>query len=96
MQFGYLVGISYFMNFLFATDASNNSIRKVDVTTAETFTLAGGVGGTIDGVGTNAQFGTPFGIVHPSTVNYMYVVDMGTGAIRMVDGTTGKDEFGLF
>ena len=48
-------------------DTSNNRIRRVDVTTRETTTLAGSTYGYYDGVGTSARFYNPNGVeIDPS------------------------------
>ena len=49
-------------------DASTNRIRRVDVTTGVTTTLAGsGTPGDSDGVGTSARFSSPQGVaIDPS------------------------------
>ena len=43
-------------------DTSNNRIRKIDLKSGETTTLAGSSKGSNNGVGTSAQFSKPMGI----------------------------------
>ena len=48
-------------------DSHNSGIRRVDIATGATTTLAGGTGGSSDGVGGSAQFTRPWGIaIDPS------------------------------
>ena len=48
-------------------DSHNSGIRRVDIATGATTTLAGGTGGSSDGVGGSAQFTRPGGIaIDPS------------------------------
>ena len=48
-------------------DTYNHRIRRVDVSTGATTTLAGSTKGYSDGVGTSAQFSNPYGVaIDPS------------------------------
>ena len=71
---------------LYVTDQNNNAIRVVDTGTKEVTTLAGGSYGSNDGIGTNAQFSVPEGLAISGTK--LYVADMVSNAIRMVDTDT--------
>ncbi len=59
---------------LWVSDASHFRIRKVDATgSAQTF--VGTIKGTSDGVGTNAMFNAPNGLVIEPTTGTMYISD---------------------
>ena len=69
---------------LYVTDASNNAIRKIDIATAQVTTLAGNTtAGITNGVGTNARFDTPWGIVTDGA--NLYVADGANGIIRRIE-----------
>lgn len=84
---------------LFVIDAGNQVIRSIDTTSQTMSTLVGseGVGGYVDGVGSNAQFRFPStggkdtylsGIVVDAIVSRLFVSDGYNAAIRMVDIAT--------
>lgn len=69
---------------LYVADAWNSTIRKI-TTNGLVSTLAGqvGVGGSTDGVGTNATFNNPFGLAIDSS-NNLYVADTANFTIRKI------------
>ncbi len=70
---------------LFVADASNNRIRKMDVSSGdwEVTTLAGTtVAGSSDGTGTSAYFNTPYGITTDGT--NLFVADTYSNKIRKI------------
>jgi len=73
---------------LYVIDNSNNSVRKVVVKTGEVSTLAGGTSGTADGIGTAAQFDSPWGITTDGMS--LYVTDTNNATIRQIDIATRK------
>ena len=54
-------------------DFGTHRIRKIDLGTSETTTLAGGIAGFNDGDGTSARFLYPFGIAIDRTGNFALV-----------------------
>ncbi|MDR3734157.1 MAG: Ig-like domain repeat protein [Acidobacteriaceae bacterium] len=84
---------------IYATDTTNNVIRRVDGRTGIITTVAGGgnndtpcSGGTVScgdgGPATSAQLNAPRGIAVDSSGN-IYIVDYNDNRIRMVSATTG-------
>jgi sugar lactone lactonase YvrE len=71
--------------FLYVTDATTNSVRKIGIQTGVVTTLAGaaGVSGSADGVGLSARFLAPDGIA-VDTDGSLYVADTGNNAIRKI------------
>lgn len=71
--------------FLYVCDASNHSIRRINLSTAAVTTFAGlnGTSGTTDGTGTAARFNTPTCITRDSS-NNLYVADTGNHTIRKI------------
>ncbi len=82
---------------LYVVDSSNHRIRKIDLSTLQVTTLAGGAlggggcngndGSCIDGVGSAAQFNTPHGITTDGT--NLYVSDTLNHRIRKVEISSG-------
>lgn len=69
---------------LYVTDQDNNRIRKINPSTQEVTTLAGsGTKGTVDGLGTEAQFASPHGISVDPNGN-VFVTDEYNHAIRKI------------
>lgn len=71
---------------LYVTDTGNQTIRKIVIATGEVTTLAGtaGVGGTADGTGGAAQFGSPRGVTTDGVS--LYVQEFyGTLGTRQID-----------
>jgi hypothetical protein len=74
---------------LYATDETNHNVRAIDLDTNEVTTFAGdttGMAGYADGIGTNARFSSPMGIVSDGTA--LYVAAAGTNTIRRIDLAT--------
>lgn len=74
---------------LYVADSGNCTIRKIEIATGTTTTLAGtvGVAGWADGIGTAARFNNPQGITTDGTNLYVAVLD---GTIRKIVITTGE------
>jgi hypothetical protein len=73
---------------LYVTDFSDNTIRKIVISTGAVTTLAGTAGseGSADGIGAAATFTDPLGITTDGT--NLYVMD-GSGTIRKIVVSTG-------
>ena len=84
--------IVYHGGFLYLTDSSANRIRKVDITTGNTTTLAGdgtaAFQDSTDGTGATAQFSRPAGITTNGT--FLYVADTNNNRVRQVNMSTGE------
>ncbi len=74
---------------LYITDTSNNTIRKIVITTGVVTTMAGASGttGFADGTGTAATFNGPTAITTDGT--NLYVADTGNNTIRKIVISTG-------
>ncbi len=74
---------------LYVADASNNTIRKIVISTGVVTTIAGtaGVSGSTDGTGLAARFHSPYGITTDGT--NLYVADRGNNTIRKIVISTG-------
>ena len=70
---------------LYVADSENDTIRKIVVATGVVTTLAGSVRtlGFADGMGSDATFFLPHGLVYDGTGN-LYVADYGNGIIRQI------------
>jgi hypothetical protein len=85
---------------LYVTDARNNTIRKIDISTGVVTTIAGNAFayGSIDGIGMAARFNCPDGITTDGTS--LYITDqhnntirkivIATGAVTTIAGTPGN------
>ena len=73
---------------LYVTDNGNHTIRKIVIATGEVTTLAGSWRGTIDGIGSAAQFYNPSGITCDG--QSLYVTDSGNYTIRKLVIATGE------
>lgn len=68
---------------LYVADTTNNTIRKIVISTGAVTTLAGsGAAGSTDGMGINATFKGPQGITTDGT--YLYVADTQNSSIRKI------------
>jgi hypothetical protein len=74
---------------LFVADADNNGVRRVVLATGEVTTLAGGMFGATDGLGSAAQFNFPEGIASDGAGN-VWVTDTSNDAIRKVVVASGE------
>ncbi|MGZ3442525.1 MAG: hypothetical protein ACXVDD_23550, partial [Polyangia bacterium] len=74
---------------LYVSDTWNHTIRKVVIATGEVTTFAGAATmfGAQDGVGDNARFFFPMGLVHDGKGN-LYVADSENGAVRRIEVAT--------
>ncbi len=83
-------GIATYAGAAYVVDSGNATLRKVDLVTGATTTLAGqaGVTGLIDGTGNAARFNKPYGVVSDGA-GALYVVDGGNARIRKVVVATG-------
>ncbi|PJA23426.1 MAG: hypothetical protein COX57_13705, partial [Alphaproteobacteria bacterium CG_4_10_14_0_2_um_filter_63_37] len=76
---------------LYVVDQNNSAIRKIDRATSMVSTFAGsavGTAGYLDGTGTGALFGYPYGIANDGA--YLYVTDNFNNAIRKIDLVTAQ------
>ena len=67
---------------VYVADSGNATIRKITPAGIVT-TIAGSVPGNLDGVGTNAQFYSPFGIALDNATN-LYVADGNGNTVRKI------------
>jgi len=84
--------VTYFGNHLYLADVGAHTIRKIDVPSGNTTTLAGdGTAATqdsTDGTGGTAQFNAPVGITHDGL--FLYVAERDGCVIRRVQPVTGE------
>jgi hypothetical protein len=77
--------------YLYFTELSGYTIRRMDLTTYEIVTIAGsGVAGLTDGIGLAAQFENPYRMTTDGT--YLYVTEDGLHGfgIRKINPITGE------
>lgn len=88
-RFFYPKGITVVNDNLYVADATNNTIRKIVISTGLVSTVAGqaGVVGAADGVGTSATFNSPQGLTTDGT--NLYVADSGNDTIRKIEIASG-------
>ena len=68
---------------MFVTDFSNNRIRRIDWSTRLVSTVAGnGVAAEVNGVGTAAQFSSPYGLAMLNGA--IWVADWSGGTVRRI------------
>jgi sugar lactone lactonase YvrE len=69
---------------LYVCDRDNNTIRQIDISTKQTSIVAGsaGMSGSSNGIGPNARFYSPFGIVRVG--DYLFVCDENNSTIRAI------------
>lgn len=88
-QFNRPRGVATDGKFLYVSDTGNNCIRKIDLSSMTTATLAGsGEEGDKDGAGNEAQFNNPGAMATDGTS--VYVMDADNHAIRKIDANTGE------
>jgi len=82
-------GLVHAAGALYVSDSSNHTIRKIDLTTKEVTTIAGGVtvAGAVDGVGTAARFSYPRGLAIAG--DELYIADAGNHVVRRLTLSTG-------
>jgi hypothetical protein len=87
--FGQTLGITTDGTNLYVSDSSNNTIRKIVISSGVVKTLAGtaGINGATDGTAAAARFDGPYGITTDGT--NLYVVDTYNMAIRKVIISSG-------
>ena len=77
-------GIAVDKKAIYVADTGNGVIRKIDISTLETSTIAGtGEAGDKDGPGNEAQFNNPGAICTDGTA--LYVLDADNHAVRKID-----------
>jgi Secretion system C-terminal sorting domain/PKD-like domain/NHL repeat len=81
-KFAFPQGVAIGGDNLYVTDANNDRIRKIVITTGVVTTLAGSTIGTTDGTGTAAQFSRPRGIAADG--DNLYVTDNFSHRIRKI------------
>ncbi|MGH9536103.1 MAG: hypothetical protein ACRD2E_14735, partial [Terriglobales bacterium] len=95
-------------NTLYVADTHNSAIRAVNFAAGTVTTIAGGVQGDKDGVGTAAEFDFPVGLALSGDGQTLYIADydnhtirqliLATGAVTTIAGTPGvcghQDGFG--
>lgn len=74
---------------LYTSSIFNNRIRKIVIATGEVTTFAGdSISGSLDGIGTSAQFLLPQGLAVEG--DSLYVVDEGNWRIRKIDTSSAE------
>jgi len=83
-RFNNITGLVYLAGNLYVCDSTDETIRKVDLSTNQVTTFAGSVGntGTADGAGAAASFNTPYAITTDGTD--LFVVDQDNYTIRRI------------
>lgn len=89
-RFNHPFGITTDGSNLYVSEITNQTIRKIKISTGEVTTLAGEFGkrGATDGIGRSARFNFPYGMATDG-IN-LYVADSQNSAIRKVVIATGK------
>lgn len=74
---------------IFAVDSTNQTIRKINISSGAVTTLAGSVGvaGSANGVGAEANFNNPRGVTNDG--QNLYVADFDNHTIRKIEISTG-------
>jgi len=81
-------GVATDGKFVYVSDTGNDIIRKIDLSSMTTSTLAGtGEEGDKDGAGTEAQFNNPGAMATDGTT--LYVLDADNHAVRKIEAATG-------
>ena len=69
----------------YIADTGNNLIRTITIGTGAVSTLAGiATAGITDGIGTNARFAAPRGIVWYAATNALLIADTGNNRLRLL------------
>ncbi|MEM8535849.1 MAG: hypothetical protein AAGF95_33795 [Chloroflexota bacterium] len=86
-DFPYDVALSNDGTFALITDARNNTVRRLDLTTREVTTLAGaaGIRGRTDGTRSEARFAYPSGIALNGDGTFALIADTDNHTIRTID-----------
>lgn len=84
-------GLAYAGGGLYLTDSENDTIRRIDVSTAAVTTVAGACRqpGAVDGAGSDARLHSPGGIVFDAAGQNLYIADTDNGTIRVLSIGTG-------
>jgi len=98
-QFYYITGVaSDGMGNLYVADQDNRAIRKIVIATGAVTRLAGGKVGSEDGIGTAAQFGSPFGIAYDGNGNLFTTdnntvreINISTAQVTTIAGSAGSN-----
>ena len=90
-QFGYPTSIvmDTYTNTLYLADSSHNAIRSITLSPCIVSTFAGGTSGPADGVGTAAQFETPYGLAIDVAARMMYECETNGLVIKSINITSG-------
>jgi sugar lactone lactonase YvrE len=72
---------------LYVADLNNRRIRRINIATGNVTTLAGSTAGFADGIGTAAQFNTPYNICSDGAGS-LYVADVFNHRVRRIDIAT--------
>ena len=72
---------------LYVADINNHSIRKIAISMAIVTTIAGNgpSAGYVDGIGINARFNSPNGVVSDAAGDNIYVLDSSNNRIRKIE-----------
>lgn len=88
-RFGALEGIAFDgSDALYLADEGNHSIRRITLSTGQVTTVAGGVAGFRDGIGSAAQFNAPYGL--SVSGQRLFITERGNKAVRRLDLGTGQ------
>ncbi len=88
VRFQHPLGVAFADGMLYITDTYNHAIRRVDLASGVTRTVAGAAeSGLADGRGRDARFFEPGGLSLTDTM--IYVADTNNHAIRRIDRQTG-------
>lgn len=72
------------------TDNQNDRVRRIATSSGDVTTVAGsGSQAFADGVGTNAAFNRPSGIVMTSDDSLLFIADFSNHRIRQIDVSSG-------
>jgi hypothetical protein len=83
-------GLTHHNGIIYATDFTNHTIRKIQISTASVTTIAGlaTTTGAADGIGTVARFWNPLGIVNDG--KFLYIADRFNHCIRKLELSTNN------